>query len=111
MTITQPVPWGRTLAEYRAMFALCASDHRSLVLDGAAGPASFAAEWAAAGGRVVACDPLYALREGDIRAQLSGARGAVRELLAANPEQFVWRTFPGPDELIEARLAAAERFL
>ena len=48
MTITQPVPWGRSLAEYRAMFALGGPQDGASVLDVAAGPASFAAERASA---------------------------------------------------------------
>ena len=47
MTIDAPIAWGRTLAEYRAMFALGARGHRVRVLDCAAGPASFVAEWCA----------------------------------------------------------------
>ena len=111
MTIAQPVPWGRTLAEYRAMFALGATELGSRVLDLAAGPASFAAELTAAGGRVVACDPLYALGNGEIRRRLVEAREAVGLLLAIDSERFVWRTFADPEELVATRLAAADRFL
>ena len=111
VAITQPVPWGRTLAEYRAMFALGNVEDGASVLDVAAGPASFASEWAAGGGRAVACDPLYTLGRAQIQERLARARHAVREVLAANPERFVWRTFPGPEELIGVRLAAAKRFL
>jgi ubiquinone/menaquinone biosynthesis C-methylase UbiE len=111
VTITQPVPWGRSLAEYRAMFALDGPAGGASVLDVAAGPASFAAEWAAGGGRAVACDPLYALGKAQIQERLVGARDAVGEVLAANPKRFVWRTFPGPEALIRVRLVTAERFL
>src|SRR5687768_15664203 len=110
MTFTQPVSWGRTLAEYRAMFALASTDDSSRVLDVAAGPASFAAEWAAAGGRAVACDPLYALSEPQMRERLAKARNVMRDLLTAHADRFSWSTFSSPDELIEARLAAAECF-
>ena len=43
VAITQPVPWGRSLAEYRAMFALGGPEDGASVLDVAAGPASPAA--------------------------------------------------------------------
>jgi hypothetical protein len=112
-TITSPVPWGRTLAEYRAMFALGGrdADDGRAVLDVAAGPASFAAERAAAGGRAVACDPLYAAAaEAEIRERLAGARDAVRGLMRAEPGRFVWRTFANVEELVAARSAAAGRF-
>lgn len=111
MTIVQPVPWGRTLAEYRAMFSLGGEDRASRVLDVAAGPASFVAEWAATGGRAVACDPLYAVEMAGIGERLDKARDAVRALVAGNVDRFVWRTFRDVDDLIAARLAAADRFL
>jgi ubiquinone/menaquinone biosynthesis C-methylase UbiE len=111
MSLQQPVPWGRTLAEYRAMFALGGVDDGARVLDVAAGPASFTAEWAANDGRVVACDPLYALDAATIRARLAGVQAAVSELMAANAARFVWRTFPGPGELFRARRGAADLFL
>ena len=63
------------------------------------------------GGRAVACDPLYALGTEAIRARLATAESAVRELLAREAGRFVWRTFADTEELVAARLAAAERFL
>jgi len=71
------VPWGRVLDEYRAMFALGAAEDGASVLDVAAGPASFAAEWSTRGGRAVACDPLYALSKTEIRERLGQARHVV----------------------------------
>src|SRR3954453_9793067 len=52
------------------------------IIDVGAGPASFAAELAASGGHVVACDPLYAREAGEIRRATVGAEEAVRALLA-----------------------------
>jgi hypothetical protein len=110
MIITEPVPWGRTLAEYRAMFALGSVDRSKQVLDVAAGPASFTAEWATAGGRAIACDPLYALDQVTIRGRLAGAQVAIGELMAANAARFVWRSFPGPEALFRARLGRGQPF-
>ena len=109
--IVAPVPWGRTLAEYRAMFALSSPEDGCRILDVAAGPASFAAEWTAGGGRAVACDPLYAGSGPEIAARLAAARDAVREVLAAHPGRFAWRSFADPEALVEERRRAAERFL
>ena len=55
--------------------------------------------------------PAYALDEGEIRKRVADAREAVRDLLAVDARRFVWRTYAGPHELIEARLTAAEGFL
>lgn len=109
--IVAPVPWGRTLAEYRAMFALRSPEDGCRILDVAAGPASFAAEWTAGGGRAVACDPLYAGSGPEIAARLAAARDAVREVLAAHPGRFTWRSFADPEALVAERRRAAERFL
>ncbi len=112
MTIARPVAWGRTLAEYRAMFALD-SPPAALgpVLDVGAGPASFAAEWVAAGGRAVAADPLYGQDPGWIRADLDAAEASVRRLLDESRDRFVWGHFADPDALVAERRAAAARFL
>ena len=53
------VPWGRSLHEYRKMFALTPEDLRGRILDCGAGPASFNAEATAAGHRIASCNPLY----------------------------------------------------
>src|SRR5215218_2875944 len=60
------VPWGRPFAEYVRMFALAPADLDRRILDCGGGPASFAAEAAAHGARVVACDPLYRFPAGEI---------------------------------------------
>ena len=49
MKLEQVVPWGRSLAEYRAMFALSEADLQRRILGCGDGPASFNAEMTAAG--------------------------------------------------------------
>ena len=111
MTIDAPIAWGRTLAEYRAMFALGARGHRVRVLDCAAGPASFVAEWCAGGGRAVACDPLYARGAAEIAASLGAAEAMVREHMAREAARFVWRSFADLEALVAARRTAGSRFV
>jgi SAM-dependent methyltransferase len=110
-TLDKPVPWGRTLAEYRAMFSLSDEDLARPIIDVGAGPASFTAELGASGGHVVACDPLYARGAGEIRRATVGAEEAVRALLKAEPNRFVWHVFSDLDALVAARRGALERFL
>ncbi len=55
-TLDKVVPWGRSLDEYRRMFALTDSDLEKRILGCADGPASFNAELTANGGSVVSCD-------------------------------------------------------
>jgi len=61
------VPWGRSLDEYRKMFALTPEDLRGRIIDCASGPASFNAEATGAGHQVISCDPLYRLSADAIR--------------------------------------------
>ena len=53
MALDEVKPWGRSLSEYRAMFALSDEDLCLRILDCAGGPASFNAEWTERGGAVV----------------------------------------------------------
>ncbi|WP_245663141.1 methyltransferase domain-containing protein [Nocardia inohanensis] len=58
----------RSLAEYRAMFALTAADLRGRVLDCPGGAASFVCEAIDLGADAVAVDPIYASTAPDLRA-------------------------------------------
>lgn len=54
------VPWGRSYAEYVAMFALSDEDLNRRILGCGDGPAAFNAGLTGRGGSVVSVDPLYA---------------------------------------------------
>ena len=77
MKLSSIVPWGRSLDEYRAMFALSPADLRSRMLDCGGGPASFNAEGTALGARIVSVDPLYAYAARDIERRIEETFGAV----------------------------------
>ncbi|MBV8996325.1 MAG: hypothetical protein JO287_22065 [Pseudonocardiales bacterium] len=101
----------RTLGEYRAMFALTEADLARRMLDCPGGTASFTAEGNAAGGNVIACDPIYAQHTPDELAARSVSEtergnGYVR----AHPEQSRWSFFADPDEHLRSRVAAGARF-
>jgi SAM-dependent methyltransferase len=101
----------RSLAEYRAMFALTDEDLTRSILDCPGGAASFTAEVNGAGGRVTACDPIYA-RPARVITDLSHedlrrARGYIRR----NPDEFVWRFFDGPEVYRASRSRSVEMFL
>jgi SAM-dependent methyltransferase len=113
------VPWGRDLAEYRAMFALTGADLAGRVLDCGGGPASFAAEAAATAGasappgpgRVVAADPLYAFGAAAIEARVRATFATVVAQTRATAGRYVWDRYADADALGAARLAAMRRFL
>src|SRR3954471_1422196 len=109
--LDQVVPWGRSLAEYHAMFALGDAEMRWSILDCGAGPSSFAAEAHAASGRVVACDPIYAYSAHEIRQRVEATRGPMIEQVRRDLDHFVWRFIRSPEHLQETRMGAMERFL
>jgi hypothetical protein len=111
-TLDQVVPWGRSYAEYRRMFAL-ADDELSAkrVLGCADGPASFNAEAAARGVRVVSCDPLYRLGEAQIRERIVATSGEVLEQTRRNAHEFLWREIPSIEALGALRKQAMHAFL
>ena len=105
------VPWGRSYAEYTAMFALSAADLAKRILGCGDGPASFNAEHTARGGKVVSVDPLYRFTAEEIRQRIAATYPEVMAQTRANQNEFLWTTIPSVEELGRRRLAAMESFL
>jgi SAM-dependent methyltransferase len=106
------VPWGRRLDEYAAFFALEGEPRRwPAILDVGAGPASFAAEAAQQGARVVAIDPLYRLGSDAIRAGYAATRPAMETGLERAAARFAWTFYPSAADLLRRRDEAIALFL
>ena len=103
-TLSEVVPWGRSLDEYRRMFALTDDDLRRRILGCADGPASFNAEATALGHSVVSCDPLYRFATDEIRQRIDQTFAIVIEQTRTNAADFVWST-QLPDVEAPARFA------
>ena len=99
----------RSLAEYRAMFALTDDDLTGSILDCPGGAASFAAT---AAGAVTAVDPLYALNPRLLadRARADTVRGHEFLRDPARAARFVWTFFADPAAHLAARSESAELF-
>ncbi len=110
-TIDGVVPWGRTMAEYEAMFSLTTSDLQGRILGCGDGPASFNAEMTARGYAVVSADPLYTLAADAIRQRGEEAFRAVMAQVRQNQDDFVWTHVPSLPALGRRRMAALDRFL
>jgi hypothetical protein len=78
-TLDQVVPWGRSFEEYRRMFALSEADLQLRILGCADGPASFNAESARRGTRVISIDPLYHLDARTIRERIAATYAQMLE--------------------------------
>lgn len=108
--------FGRTLAEYRRIFALDDTADPApgaRVLDVAAGPSSFTVEATALGLRATAADPLYGTRAEALALVARGDHARVAAQMRAKPGLMRPgpRSFPDLETAIEERRAAAERFL
>ena len=110
-TLDQVVPWGRSLEEYRRMFALTDEELGLRILGCADGPASFNAEASRRGCRVVSCDPLYRFSATQIQDRIAAIYGQVMEQARQNADDYVWSTIPSIEELGSVRMAAMREFL
>lgn len=109
--LDQVVPWGRSLAEYQAMFALTADDLVGPVLDCGGGPASFNAELTQQGYQVVSCDPLYRFTPDEIARRIADTYPVVIAGVEATHDTYCWTTIASPEELGRTRLASMATFL
>lgn len=110
-TLDRVVPWGRSFDEYTRMFALGDDDLGRKILGCADGPASFNAEAARRGMRVVSADPLYRLTAAEIRHRIAATYDQVIEQTRLNAHQFVWDVIPSVEELGRMRMQAMQAFL
>ncbi len=111
MQLSNIVPWGRSFAEYRDMFALSVEDMQGRVLGCGDGPASFNAEATAAGVRVVSVDPVYAFTAAEVESRVNEIFETVVSQTRAAADRFVWNRFADADALGRARLDAMRCFL
>lgn len=109
--LTDIVPFGRSFAEYGAMFALDETNLAGRILDCGGGPAAFNAELTRSGGVVVSVDPIYAFDAAAIRARTDEVIPDVMANLEVNREKFRWDRSGSPDELVVMRQAAMDTFL
>ncbi|MEH2348094.1 MAG: SAM-dependent methyltransferase [Nostoc sp.] len=111
MKLNQVVPWGRTLEEYKLMFALSDADLNKSILGCGDGPASFNAEMTKLGHSVVSIDPLYQFSGEQIKQRVLETYEPVIKQVKQNSNRYIWKNFHDADELGYARLAAMDKFL
>ncbi|MDE0108553.1 MAG: class I SAM-dependent methyltransferase [Bryobacterales bacterium] len=110
-SIDQVVPWGRSAAEYQAMFGLGEADLGGRILGCGDGPASFNAELSAQGRSVVSVDPLYAMSAAAIERRVESTFGEVMDETRRNQDEFVWTHVRSIEELGQRRMTAMRRFI
>ncbi len=107
----QVFPWGRSFAEYTAMFGLSREDLRRDILGCGDGPAAFNSELTAQGGKIISCDPLYQFSAAEISAMIDAHAESTLKRAAANADKFVWKNIRDVEELGRTRMSAMKKFL
>ncbi len=105
------VPWGRTFAEYKRMFALSEADLNKKIISFGDGPASFNSEMTKRNKQIISIDPVYRFSESEIRQRINETKDVVIEQTKNNADNFVWKQIKTVDELINTRLSAMDGFL
>jgi hypothetical protein len=111
MQLDEIVPWGRSLAEYQAMFNLTPDDLSKHILGCGDGPASFNAELNQQGGNVVSVDPLYQFSQQQIHQRILEVAPQIIAEVSENQDDFVWQHIRSPLALRALRLHAMDFFL
>ncbi len=99
------------MEEYVAMFDLSPEDLQLRILDCGGGPASFNADMAERGLRVVSCDPIYRFSATEIERRVAETYPVLLQGVEEEKERFVWTRIVSPEELGEVRMRAMRRFL
>jgi sugar/nucleoside kinase (ribokinase family) len=111
IVLNEVIPWGRTLEEYRRMFALSDSDIQKRIVGCGDGPASFNAELTNQGKNVTSIDPVYAFSGEEIRQRFDEVYTQLVEAARENQAKFNWDIISSPDEMGQRRRKALELFL
>lgn len=111
MQLEKVVPFGRSLDEYRQMFALSQDDLARNIIGVGDGPASFNAEMHALGKHVVSVDPLFAFSADNIERQFYAVVDDIIEQIKATPDDWVWTYHRSPEHLCENRISVLTRFV
>jgi len=111
MKLSEAVPWGRNLEEYRMMFALGDGELNSRILSVADGPASFNVELSQQGRKVVSVDPIYQFTATEIQSRIDSVTPKIRKIVIQDSDRFCWDYYRDADHLVEIRHAAMAKFL
>ena len=111
VTLSNVLPWGRSLDEYRRLFDLSEEDLQTAILGCGDGPASFNAELSEMGRSVVSIDPIYAFSREEIELRIEETREAIISQVKQKLDNYVWEYFEGPEDLVRHRLKCMRKFL
>ncbi len=110
MQLDKVVPFGRSLDEYRHLFALSPEDLDRHILGVADGPASVNAELHALDKNYCSVDPLYSFSAADIKARFHQVADDVFRQVEEAPGNWVWSYHRNLDALRQTRIQVMETF-
>lgn len=110
-TLDRVVPWGRSLSEYRRMFALSDYDLDRKILGCADGPASVNAELYQRGKEYTSIDPIYWFSAQHIEERIEAATPVIVQQLKENHSNYVWDYYQSPEQLVKVRRRIMSVFL
>lgn len=105
------VPWGRTLEEYKTMFALNEEDLKKPIASFGDGPASFNAEMTKLKNNVASFDPIYKFTKQQLINRIVETKDIVMKQTKENKDNFCWNTIKDLDELENIRMYAMNKFI
>ncbi|WP_026362534.1 hypothetical protein [Cycloclasticus pugetii] len=111
MQLSEVIPWGRSLSEYRGMFSLSESDLKKSIVGCGDGPASFNAELSRTNDQVVSVDPIYQFTAEEIRSRIDTVYPQVMEQVANNTIDYVWKDIANVEAMGKIRMGAMQIFL
>jgi hypothetical protein len=104
------VPFGRTFAEYLAMFDLGKKDLADNILGVGDGPASFNAEGTKLGYKITSIDPIYQFNKEEILSRFNAVVDNIIQQIQATPDDWVWSYHKSPEDLRDRRTMAIDLF-
>jgi hypothetical protein len=110
MKLEKVVPYGRSFAEYMAMFNLTEKDLMREILGVGDGPASFNTEATKSGYKITSIDPIYQFNQAEILDRFNAVVDDITNQIKATPNDWVWSFHQSPDDLRNNRTKAIELF-
>ncbi|GAB4526523.1 MAG: SAM-dependent methyltransferase [Pleurocapsa sp.] len=112
LKLARVVPFGRSLDEYRQMFALTEADlSNKKILGVGDGSASFNVEGTAKGADITSIDPLYQFNGTEIKQQFDAVVDNIIDQVIATPDDWVWSYHQSPQALKASRINTLKTFL
>lgn len=109
--LSSVVPWGRTLDEYKMMFALSEKDLKKSIASFGDGPASFNVEMKKLNYNAISFDPIYAFTKEQLINRIQETKDIVMEQTRKNKDNFCWTTINDLNELEKIRMGAMNNFI